>query len=39
MSVLNKAREKLGFKNVCTYDGQILYEDNNDGQKIKIYYR
>ena len=30
-SVLNKAREKFGFKNVCTYDGRILYKDNNDG--------
>ena len=38
MSVLNEAREKYGFKNVWTYDGQILYKDNNDGQKIKIYY-
>ena len=34
----NEAREKYGFKNVWTYDGQILYKDNNDGQKIKIYY-
>ena len=38
MSVLNEAREKFGFKNVWTYDGRILYKDNNDGQKIKIYY-
>ena len=38
MSVLNEAREKYGFKNVWTYDGQILCKDNNDGQKIKIYY-
>ena len=38
MSVLNEAREKYGFKNVWTYDGRILYKDNNDGQKIKIYY-
>ena len=38
MSILNEAREKFGFMNVCTYDGQILYKDNNDGQKIKIYY-
>ena len=37
-SVLNEAREKFGFKNVCTYDGRILYKDNNDGQKIEIYY-
>ena len=37
MSVLNEAREKFGFKNVWTYDGRILYKDN-DGQKIKIYY-
>ena len=38
MSILNEAREKFGFKNVWAYDGQILYKDNNDGQKIKIYY-
>ena len=37
MSVLNEAREKFGFKNVWTYDGRILYKDNNDGQKKKIY--
>ena len=36
MSVLNEAREKFGFKNVWTYDGWILYKDNNDGQKIRI---
>ena len=35
---LNEAREKFGFKNVWTYDGRIIYTDNNDGQKIKIYY-
>ena len=38
MSILNDAKGKFGFKNVWTYDGQILYKDNNDGQKIKIYY-
>ena len=38
MSVLNKAGEKYGFKNVQTYDGRIPYKDNNDGQKIMIYY-
>ena len=38
MSILNEAREKFGFMNVWTYDGQILYKDNNDGQKVKIYY-
>ena len=38
MSVLNEAREKYGFKNVWTYDGRILYKDNNDGQNIKVYY-
>ena len=38
MGVLNKAREKFGFKNVWTYDGRILYKDSNDGQKIEIYY-
>ena len=38
MSVLNEVREKIGFKNVWTYDGRILYKDNNDGKKIKIYY-
>ena len=37
MSVLNEAREKYGFKNVWTYDGRILDNDENDGQKIKIY--
>ena len=37
MTVLKEAREKLGF-NVWTYNGGILYKDNNDGQKIKIYY-
>ena len=38
MSVLNEAREeKHGFKNVWTYDGRMLYKDNIDGQKIKIY--
>ena len=37
MSVLKEAREKYGFKNVWTYDGRILYKDNNDGQKTKIY--
>ena len=31
--------EKSGFKNVWEYDGRILYRDNNDGQKIKIYYQ
>ena len=36
MSVLNEARKKYGFKNVWTYDGRILYKDNNDEQKIKI---
>ena len=30
MGVLNKAREKFGFKNVWTYDGRILYKDNKD---------
>ena len=38
ISVLNEAREKFDFKNVWTYDGRILYRDNNDWQKIKIYY-
>ena len=38
MSVLNEAREKYGFKNVWTYDGRILFKENYDGQKIKIYY-
>ena len=38
MSVLNEAREKFGFKNVRIYNGRILYKDNNEGQKIKIYY-
>ena len=38
MSVLNEAREKYDFKNVWTYDGWIQDKDNNDGQKIKIYY-
>ena len=38
MSVLNEAREKYGVKNVWTYGRWILYKDNNDGQKIKIYY-
>ena len=38
MSVVNEARELLGFKNVWTYDGLILYKNNNDGQKIKVYY-
>ena len=38
MSVLNEAREKFDFKNVWTYNGRILYKDNNDEQKIKIYY-
>ena len=37
MNVLNEAKEKFGFKNVWTYDGRILFKDNNDGQKIKIY--
>ena len=35
---LNEAREKFGFKNVWTYNGRIIYTDNNDGQKIKMYY-
>ena len=39
MSVLNEAREKFGFKNVKTYDGRILYKDNSDWQKIKIYHK
>ena len=39
MRVLNEARgKKYGFENVWTYDGRILYKDNIDGQKIKIYY-
>ena len=29
LSVINEAREKFGFKNVWTYDGRILYKDNN----------
>ena len=29
LSVINEAREKFGFKNVWTYDGWILYKDNN----------
>ena len=33
-----KVEKKTGFRNVWTYDGQILHKDNNDGQKIKIYY-
>ena len=35
MNVLNEAREKLGFKDVWTYDGRILFKDNNDGQQKK----
>ena len=38
MIVLNVAREKFGFKNVWTYNRRILHKDNNNGQKIKIYY-
>ena len=38
MSVLTQASEKFGFKNLWTHDERILYKDNNDGQKIKIYY-
>ena len=38
MSVLNETREKFGFKNVWAYDRRVLYKDNNDEQKIKIYY-
>ena len=38
MSVLNGTREKFGFKNVWAYDRRTLHKDNNDGQKIKIYY-
>ena len=38
MSVLNETRDKYGFKKVWTFDGRILYKDNIDGQKIKIYY-
>ena len=38
MNILNEAREKFGFNNGWTYDGRILFKDNNDGQKIKIYY-
>ena len=38
MSILNEAREKFGFVNVWTYDGQILYKVSNDGQRVKIYY-
>ena len=37
MSVLNEATEKFWFKNVWAYKGLILYKDNNDEQKIKIY--
>ena len=37
ISVSDLAIEKFGFKNVWTYNGQILYKDN-DGNKIKIYY-
>ena len=33
MSVLNEAREKFGFKNVWTYDGQILYKDKMMGKR------
>ena len=38
MSVLNEARKRFSFKNIWTYDRRILYKDNTDGQKIKIYY-
>ena len=38
MSVLDEAKEKFGSKNVSTNEVQILYKDNNDGQKIKIYH-
>ena len=38
MNVLNEAREKCGCKNVWTYGRRIPYKDNNDGQKIKVYY-
>ena len=31
MSILNEAREKFGFMNIWTYNGQILYKDDNDG--------
>ena len=39
MTFFNEAREKLGFKNVWTCDGRILYKDDNDRQKIEIYYK
>ena len=39
MTFFNEVREKLGFKNVWTYDGRILYKDDNDSQKIEIYYK
>ena len=35
MSILNEAREKFGFMNIWTYDGHILYKDDNDGAKVK----
>ena len=38
MSVLDEAKEKFGSKNVWTNEVRILYKDNNDGQKIKIYH-
>ena len=39
ISVLNEAGEKFGSNNASTYVRRILYKDNNDGQKIKIYYK
>ena len=38
MGILKEASKQFGFKNVWTYDEQILCKDKNDEQKIKIYY-
>ena len=34
MKILNEARQKYGVRNVWTYDGRVMYKENN---KISVY--
>ena len=38
MEALKKAREDLAFENVWSSEGQILYKDVSNGNKMKVYF-
>ena len=38
MEALKKAREDHGFENVWSSEGNILYKDVSEGNKIKVYF-